>query len=381
MGRRGQLPTGVLVLLFVALLDVVITRTPLFYGELSIEHPRDFGLVQYVQTMRVVRALFFEPPAESVQRVALLGDSRITLAARAPTLERELRHAAPATATRVANLGIFGARIGDLEALSRHLDHLQPSVVVLALGGSELLPDSQARFVSYPARVFDLGWRDGPVPPDGMEGRLDRWLRTAWTTYRYRELIDMALADRVAPDPSPIRPPPDHRLSPREFFAYRSALGSTHSDRSAWRAYQTWRRSGGFDAFVRYLQTTGALAPRSIDDQWRAELRPGSIGLRTLDRLLGRLGEGRWRSMVVLMPVNPLLEQDVAGQYHVPDLSERTSIAIASLAERHGVPVVDARRWVTAEAFVDFVHLFTDCRQFQRPLAQVIARALADPHD
>ena len=45
------------------------------------------------------------------------------------------------------------------------------------------------------------------------------------------------------------------------------------------------------------------------------------------------------------------------------------------LAARHVLRVVDGRRWMTAESFMDFVHLFPDVSGFQVPLAQEIVRA------
>ena len=76
------------------------------------------------------------------------------------------------------------------------------------------------------------------------------------------------------------------------------------------------------------------------------------------------------------MPENPVLDADTAGRYHDPALSDRAADLIRTVADRHGVEVVDARRWMPAEAFFDLLHLFPDVSGFQRPLAEEIVRAL-----
>ena len=75
------------------------------------------------------------------------------------------------------------------------------------------------------------------------------------------------------------------------------------------------------------------------------------------------------------MPENPLIELDTGNRYHRPGLSDDAAAIVRGLAARRDIPVVDARRWMPAEAFVDFDHLMTDLSGFQRPLAAEIVRA------
>jgi hypothetical protein len=78
------------------------------------------------------------------------------------------------------------------------------------------------------------------------------------------------------------------------------------------------------------------------------------------------------------MPENPLLDADVDGRYHARGLSERARAVVEEVAARHGVAVVDGRRWMPADAFFDLVHLFPDVGGFERLLTDVIHAALAD---
>ena len=79
---------------------------------------------------------------------------------------------------------------------------------------------------------------------------------------------------------------------------------------------------------------------------------------------------------MLLLPDNPLLDFDTAGEYHAPGFSARVADAVYAAAGRHGVRVVDGRRWMPAEAFYDLIHLMPDLSGFQKPLAEEILRAL-----
>jgi hypothetical protein len=98
---------------------------------------------------------------------------------------------------------------------------------------------------------------------------------------------------------------------------------------------------------------------------------------RSLDALLGRLAGGRFRSTIVLMPENPVLELDRQGLYHDAELEDRAVATLLREAERFGIPVVDGRRWKPAEDFSDFDHLMIGVAGFETLLAREIARALA----
>src|SRR5207245_5929653 len=120
-----------------------------------------------------------------------------------------------------------------------------------------------------------------------------------------------------------------------------------------------WRRQPTFEMFIEYLRVAHSGFVGGIVGVPRAgiEVRAGSPGLVILDRLLARLAAGPWDSLILLMPENPLLDGDTSGQYHQPAIAERGVELIRSAAASHGVRVVDARRWMPAEAFLDLVHL------------------------
>jgi hypothetical protein len=70
-----------------------------------------------------------------------------------------------------------------------------------------------------------------------------------------------------------------------------------------------------------------------------------------------------------------LLDLDRDGRYHRVGFSDHAAAIITEVAARHDLRVVDGRRWMPAESFMDFVHLFPDVSGFQVPLAQEIVRA------
>jgi hypothetical protein len=336
-----------------------------------LENTRDMTQVMLGHTYRASRMLY-SVQGQGALRVALLGNSRIWIPAQAPCLERALERAAPHVRVVVDNLGIFGARLGDLEVLARHLPRLRPSLVILAISGSDLLSEPSTPLVQLPGQLLDVGWRDGPVPPASGAARLDRWARTVWRLYRFREFVRAAIADRLdpAPDPGPF---PDGFPTTRALFEYMHGTAGAKAED----AYQAWRRNPTLDAFVDYLEvgsrghldmvrrrTTGASPPAR-----------DSPSLAVLDTLLAQLARGSWRSIVLLMPETPLLELDTAGRFHRPGFSEAGAALIRDAAARHQLPVVDARRWMPAEAFIDFDHLMPDLSGFQEPLAKEIVRA------
>ena len=81
---------------------------------------------------------------------------------------------------------------------------------------------------------------------------------------------------------------------------------------------------------------------------------------------------------MLLMPENPLLDGDVAGEYHVAGFSAAAADVIRTLAARHHFILVDGRRWLPAEAFLDLDHVLPELSGFQRPLAAEISRRIAN---
>lgn len=375
---RGARPAGSLrawglALVFVLVIDAAITRTGILWGKTSYEDTLDLKLVQLTQTYQAERAIY-APAREAPIRVTVLGDSSIWFPAHAPYVERELRRIAPGLDVRVDNLGVFGALVGDLETMTRNLGQVRPSLVVLALDGAQLLPGAGGRIGNWPARLMNVGCRECAVPPEDETSRADRWMRTAWRLYRFREFARAAIEDRIFPGPPSGRPLPDELPSLNDFFTY--MYGARAPEVAA--AYASWRHDGSLPAFVEYLRVAraGALMRVGTPELERAPLESDGVGPQVLDCLLARLTRAQWPALILLMPANPLLEQDRAGEYHKPGFSDEAAGVIRRAAERRHIPVVDGRRWMPAEAFFDLVHLFPDLSGFQKPFARTIVDAL-----
>src|SRR5207244_2836162 len=174
--------------------------------------------------------------------------------------------------------------------------------VVLAMGGQELVPTPDGALGHWPARLLDIGWRDGPLPPESQAARLDRWLRTAWPLYRFHEFARAALEDGVISGPPSGRPLPDQFSSTREVFEYFQGARAAELDA----AYQAWRRNPSLAAFVEYIQVGHPELP------WRprvaGDARPDPRALRVLDALLARMAREP-AAFVLLLPENPLLDE------------------------------------------------------------------------
>jgi hypothetical protein len=372
-GAAASPRTWLLSATFVAVIGAAITGSRILWGPTAFENVRDLRHTAFGQTYQAARKIYF-PARDALMHVALLGNSRIFVAAPDGLVRRELARIAPALDGRVDNLGIFGAGVGDLEVLSRHLGHLRPSLVVVTLGGTDVLEDPSSPTANVVARLLRIGWRDGPLEPRGQEARLDRWLRTAWPLYRFREFARAAIEDRVWPPPDD-GPFPDHFPSTRAVFDY------MHGEKGAQveAAYRAWRARPTLAAFVAYL-SVGSAGHLDVVRRRAREGRlpgPGADTVRALDALLERLGRGPGRALVLLMPENPTLELDVTGEYHRPGASDAAEALLEQTAARHRVPFVDGRRWMPAEAFVDFDHLLPELSGFQTPLVEEIVRALA----
>lgn len=371
-GSRASVVPWVLMVVFLVLIDTAVTRSAFVWDVSSLENTHDITQVMFGHTHRVARLLHTQGDPDAI-RIALLGNSRIWIPAQAAYLARELAYLAPDMPLVIDNLGIFGARLGDMEIISRHLDALDPSLVILAIAGADLISTPSIPLVNLPGQLLDVGWRDGPVPPDSAGARVDRWARTVWPLYRYREFIRAAIANAVhpAPDPGPF---------PHRFETTRALFDYMHGPRGAEAeaAYQAWRTDPTLEAFVRYLEVGSAghleMVRRRLAEQ--QPLRANSPSVVVLDTLLGRLARGPWRTVVLLMPETPLLQLDTAGRFHHPGASDAAAEYIRRAAARHQIAIVDARDWMPAEAFIDFDHLMPDLSGFQRPLAKEIVSAV-----
>jgi hypothetical protein len=361
---------GLAALLMLAV-DAVVVHTPLVWGKSTIwvhDPAQRLERLALWQVYDVARTLY-RPRPPAAQRVAILGNSLVWFPAQAAYVARELRRAEPGVDLRVDNLSFFGAKIGDIEIVSRQLHRLDPTVVVLALGGTELVATSLP-LVNLTGRRLDVGWADGPVPPAGQSERVERWLRTAWPLYRFRTFARDGLADRLHPAVED-EAVPDHFASSGAVFSFLDADNSAKSEA----AFQRFRGTPTLDAYAAYLRARW-INPEQFDHlPDPATLTIADPGVAVLDRLLARLAAGSWKTVILLMPENPLLDLDGEGRYHRVGFSDKAAAIIETVAARHGLPVVDGRRWMPAEAFMDFLHLFPDVSGFQVPLAQEIVRA------
>jgi hypothetical protein len=143
-------------------------------------------------------------------------------------------------------------------------------------------------------------------------------------------------------------------------------------------AYRTWRRDPSLERFVAYLEIGSASHLAMVRRRVRETgplMADGRVA-RVLETLLARLAGSGARVLVLLMPENPILALDRAGEYHRPGFSEEAATFLARAAARHGLPMVDARGWMAAEHFIDFDHLMPDLGDFQTPLAAEMVHAL-----
>jgi len=363
--------TWVLAIAMLVVIDAAVTRSALLWGKTNTWIQSEIDRVYVWQTYDVARKLY-SPRRPAAARIAVLGNSRIWFPAREAYVERALHTIAPDLDARVDNLAIFGARIGDLEIVSRHLDRLQPSLVILALGGADLVPTSWGELVNPTGELLSIGWRDGPIPPASAAERVDRWVRTVWPLYRWRRFVRARIEDRLFPTSSDTEFP-DHFPSLLEYFEFTNGR-----QRGAMldQTYARWRREPTLEGFVRYLGGSegrfGLTEPVPPPESLTLE----SPGMIALDQLLARLSDESFPSIVLLMPENPLLDDDPTGRYHRPGFSERAAELIREVAARHHIRVVDGRRWMSADRFADLVHVFPDLSGFQEPFAREIVNAL-----
>jgi hypothetical protein len=244
------------------------------------------------------------------------------------------------------------------------------------MSGSDLLSPIEA-IEHETARFLNVGWRDGPNGDSSLSERLERWARTVWPLFRFRELARAALVDRVREGGFAVEDstPPGDLATPRAYFDF------VHGPRGAQvdAKYRAWRADRTFASYLAFMTARDPEYLRGVRDRVRnyIPLDEESPTRRSLDALLGRIAGGHFRSTIVLMPENPVLELDRQGLYHDAELEDRAVATLLREAERFGIPVVDGRRWKPAEDFSDFDHLMIGVAGFETLLAREIARALA----
>jgi hypothetical protein len=367
----SPLTWGLAAVLFVSI-NLVAVHTPLIWGKtaLWVHAPEQrLGWMAFWQVYDVARTLY-RPRRAAPESVAIVGNSLVWIPAQPAYVERELQRVAPQRDIRVDNLSFFGAHIGDMEIVSRDLERLHPSAVLLMLGGVELLPAGGVQLINPTGRMLEYGWFDGPLPAASSSARVERWLATASPLYRFRKFARAGLRDRLFPTPEDENFP-DHLASPEAVFTFIDGAGAP----KAIKAYDAWRHDPTLDGFADYLRTRG-VPPGVGDLPETAALTPDTPGVAVLDRLFSTLAAGSWKTVVILMPENPLLDADTDGRFHRLGFSDRAATIIQDVAAQHGLRVVDGRRWLPATAFIDFQHLFPDVSGFQQPLAQEVLNAL-----
>ena len=357
--------TWVLAAVFVAVFDVAITRTPVLWGPTTFEYTRDLTRQQFAQTYQATRALYAPTPA--ARRMVILGNSRAFIGLRPRLLEAAL--AERGSAAHVDNLAIFGAGLGDEEVLSRHLAHDDGTLVILTLDATDLLDTAALPLAGAPSRLLDIGFRDGPLPPRDVTSRVARWTRTVWPLFRFHEFARAAITDRVVPEAG--EPFPEHFATLQAVFAYRNGARAplVEAAHAAWRADPTLAR------FVTYLQQASPEHLELVRARTLQAVEPGpdSPGVRVLRVLLDRLA--KHRAVVVLVPENPILAQDRTGEFHRAGLSDRVVSIIKTETDARRIRLLDLRRTLGQEAFMDFDHPVPVLGGFEQLMAAEISRA------
>ena len=363
--------TWLLALVLVACIDAAITRTSLLWGPTAFENSGELRLV-FPQTYQVARKIY-APEGEPAVRVALLGNSRVQLALKEHRLERALAALRPEREARVSNLGIFGAFMAETEMVARHLDALDPSLVVLAVGAPDLVREPTHPAGQGPMDLLRIGFRDGAWTESSWTERVDRWLRTVFPLYRFREFAREAILDRVLGRRDPGPPPQE--------FASRAALFThLYGERApeVGGAFASWQREGGLDAYARYLEVAspGHFARGKARAREGLRVTGETRGVRILDALLERLARSGRPVLLLLMPENPILAQDLEGTYHTRGLADEAAALARESAAAHGVPVVDARGWLATDRFLDFDHPIFQLEALEDGLAREVLRAI-----
>jgi hypothetical protein len=365
--------TWLLALVLLVAIGAGITHTGLLWSPRTFEDTRDLRRSTFAQTYHAARTVY--APGEFPARdVLVLGNSRVWLAARRSFTEPLLADRLAPAPVGLRNLAIFGAGLGDLEMLSRHLVRRPARLVLVTVGTSDLTGSAMAPLAGIPRDLLRQGWTPSPIGDESAGERIDRWGRTLWPLYGFRELARAALLDRVRPERGAL-PLPAHFASRLEVFELMYGERAERIDT----AFHAWLARGTLEAFVAYLRETGGTNLDLVEQRasLHTALDADAPGPRALDMLLGRLAATQIPVRVLVMPVHPVLAQDVAGRYHNPVRDAQAFDLITRIAARHDVSVADGRRWLPADAFIDFDHPFPELGGFHRHLAEDVADALA----
>ncbi len=366
-----SLVTWALALFFLVLIDAAITRTDILWGPTAFENSGGLRMV-FPQTYQVLRKIY-RPEGSFDSRVALLGNSRLALSIEPSGVERAIARLDAERSVGVSNLAIFGAYVGDTAVLARHLGALDPELVVLTLGGAELSRSVVNPNGTGPNSLLKIGWTDGVVPAAGFGERLDRWARTVWPLYRFREFAREAILDSVLGRPDP-GPPPKNFETRLDLF--RHLYGERAENVYALhQKFLTDRTLSNFVDFVN-LTNPGHLKRQFEREKTRVDVSEDWEAVIALDEMLGELTAAHDKVVVLLMPENPLLDLDTQERYHHPNQNEQAAQVSIKLAKKHGVPVIDGRRWLPVDCFLDFHHPLFEPQLFEDRLSKELLNAL-----
>ena len=363
--RRRALGTALVLL---AALDLVVARVDLLTPLVPDTLPTTLFTTVNAQVTDVVRA-FYTPPTPGPPPVVLIGNSQMDLATRPrPDLADALVAAGAPTGTRVVSLCVYATAVTDAEVTARNLEPMRPGLVVLGIAPPDVGSTLERARLGPVTRLLDVGFGPALVPPADLETRLDRWGRTVWHLYRYRTLFrDLLL-------------PPSGRTTPRIFFDTRHSptefFETVYADRAAelLALRRRFEQSDDWDDVVRYvdeLQGTGYLP--GLRDRWR-DLAPQDLQLEALRRFAAHVRDAGGRPVWVLMPENPVFEQDPEVGGVVRTHSDQAAVRIVTEAHDVDVPVIDLRHALPRSAFLDLNHLFLEHSGFAPLLAKELGR-------
>jgi hypothetical protein len=364
-------------LVFLALIDFVFTRSPLLWARTSFEDDVGPRMV-FAQAYQVARKLY-APLPDADLHVVVVGNSRMWTGLRERPLAAALEQFAEHRSVRVDNLSVFGSGPGVMEVIVRHLARLEPDLVVVGLSGSDLqMPTSHWR-ESPVVKLMQRGLADPPHTPATWGKRLDRWLRSIWPLYRFREFSRAALVDRVAPSGTG-RVVPEHFDSRRQLFDFmRPGLGEEMEA-----GYRRFSARPCLATFVDYVSIGQADHLKAVRQRAQRSRDPEEerVNRTAVDAMLAQLASRAARTIVLLMPENPLLREDVNREYRQPEVSRDGVRQIRALAELYAVPLIDGRDWMPAQSFLDLDHVMPDVGGLERRLAPEILRAVGtEPAD
>jgi hypothetical protein len=320
------------------------------------------------QVADVVRTSYGLPPGGPP--VVLIGNSQLEWATRRyDALAAALvAHGSPADA-RVVSLCVNATAPTDFEVVSRGLGPLRPWIVVVGLSAPDLgVGLAQARMLPV-VRWLDTGWRDGPVTPDGVEGHLDRWLRTTSRLWRWRELLhDVVVPAREQRVP---RDYLDHPRTPLEIY---SMLADPERAATIVAARATFDASHRVEDFRQYVEALhGESYVAGLRERWRTlEVQP--LQLVALRSLVAHVRAAGGTPVWVLLPENPFLRLDPEVGRVVDERSTEAADGLTRLAAEVDVALLDLRHSVDPEGFLDLNHAFMTQSHFADRLAEAMAR-------